>query len=210
MKYIKKFKLLNLPNKGNVGLMGGSFNPPHLGHLKIAELAIKKLKLDKLIWLVTPQNPLKSPRDLLPLHERVDLCQSITNHNPKIVISDIESDLGSTYSYDTITSIKKLITPSINLVWIMGEDLWYNFNKFYKWQSICDTIPILVMARNVDNNNTPSFKSLLQKTSVVLRKHYIQPNMMGNLPYLKPPCWSFYAIPKINISSTEIRKQWRK
>ena len=113
--------LLNGPRWKNkrVGLLGGSFNPPHEGHVHISLAAMKGLHLDAIWWLVSPQNPIKSDTPL-PLDERMKLCENLVDH-PKILITDIEKEIGTTITYYTIKTLKKYYADT-QFVWISGMD----------------------------------------------------------------------------------------
>lgn len=116
-----------------VGLFGGSFNPAHIGHLEISKYALNFLKLDYIIWLVTPQNPSKPPYET-SLQDRCNYALAIIDQ-PKILVSDIEQEIHAKYSYDTIDFFCKTFA-TINFTWIMGVDclkefhLWEHYNKF--------------------------------------------------------------------------------
>lgn len=129
-----------------VGLLGGSFNPPHKGHYHIATLAMRRLHLDYVWWLVTPQSPLKSSEDLLPFKKRYGLVEELVDHNPRFIASDLEAKLQSRYSYETILQLKKRFS-STQFVWICGMDNAHIFHKWDQWQSLTNTLPIVFIAR---------------------------------------------------------------
>ena len=112
-----------------IGLLGGSFNPPHEGHMHISLAALKALQLDAVWWLVSPQNPIKADKPL-PLEERMSLCQSLVDH-PKILISDIEKDLGTNITYHSVKKLKAAF-PKTNFVWISGMD---NARSLHQWKA---------------------------------------------------------------------------
>lgn len=182
-----------------IGIMGGSFNPPHSGHVYISNLAIKKLNLNFLLWLITPQNPLKDKSNLLDLSDRYKLCKKLTNNNYKIKISTLEKDLNSKYTFFTIQQLITTLPKHIKLIWIMGEDILYSFDKFYRWKDLTKLINIAIISRGGNN----SFFSLRQKFSQIMEKHYI--NNFEQLTELPSPSWGFFLLPKLTISSTIIR-----
>ena len=128
-----------------IGLFGGTFDPPHQAHLAASLLALKRLRLDRVWWLVTPGNPLKDTRGLAPLAERLAAAQGLTR-DPRIAITGFEEDLGVRYSYDTVSY---LVThcPSVRFVWIMGADNLRSFHRWQRWRGIAKLVPIAVVDR---------------------------------------------------------------
>lgn len=185
-----------------VGLLGGSFNPPHEGHVHISMAAMNGLKLDAVWWLVTPQNPLKTENPL-PLQQRMDMCRKLVSH-PRILISDIEAQLGTNITYDTIKALKPLF-PSTKFVWISGMDNANTLHTWNNWQDLLQEICMLHLSR------TPA-TSLIRKTPY---------RMLENQTHVfidKAARWSldsgvtYWMMQKkmVNISSTEIRKRMSK
>lgn len=129
-----------------VGLLGGSFNPPHEGHLHISEVAIKALNLDCVWWLVTPQNPLKDHRQTLPFEQRVDLCETLTRNHPRILVSDLENKFGSVRTLQTVQNLKTMF-PYTELVLLAGTDLAPQLPNWYQWQNIPRQIAMAFIAR---------------------------------------------------------------
>jgi nicotinate-nucleotide adenylyltransferase len=128
-----------------IGLLGGSFNPAHEGHLHVSEVALKRLGLDYVWWLVTPQNPLKSRDGLNSLHERVKGACRVARH-PRIIVMDIEQDFGTHYSYDTLHALQKRF-PRLKFVWLMGSDNLQIFRRWHRWADFARKVPIAVMQR---------------------------------------------------------------
>lgn len=202
-------KMSQLPNPDEwwnkrVGILGGSFNPPHEGHVHISEIALEALKLDAVWWLVTPQNPLKPEHNLLPMAQRVDLSKQITANHPNILITDIEDKLNGKYSYESIIELKKLF-PETKFAWIAGMDCAQNFHLWHKWQQILNEITILYINRYTDTNfqeieKLPVMKFTKQKNIILDKANINQPHALdSNLTY-----WLFDNH-IVNISSTEIR-----
>ena len=128
-----------------IGLLGGSFNPAHEGHRHISEVALKRLGLDYVWWLVTPQNPLKPVAGMAPLHDRVrDACQ-VARH-PRIIVMDIEHDFHTHYSFDTLRALQKRF-PQLNFVWLMGSDNLNIFRRWHRWAEFAQRVPIAVVQR---------------------------------------------------------------
>ncbi len=129
-----------------VGLLGGSFNPAHEGHLHVSDVALKRLGLDYVWWLVSPQNPLKPVRGMAPLDERLSRARQITLHSPRIRVTDIEVQLGMRYTVDTIARLKQRF-PALHFVWLMGSDNLMSFHRWRSWQELARSIPIAVVIR---------------------------------------------------------------
>ena len=128
-----------------IGLLGGSFNPAHEGHLYVSEVALKRLGLDYVWWLVTPQNPLKSANALLPFEARMKQARAMAVH-PRIVVVDIERALGTHYSIDTLTRLRRRFRE-VEFVWLMGSDNLEIFHRWRRWQEIARLVPIAVVQR---------------------------------------------------------------
>ena len=185
-----------------IGLLGGSFDPPHKGHLFISLEAKKILKLDEVWWLVTPKNPLKISEPASYV-ERVDNCKNITRNFP-IKIQEIEKKIQSDYSYKTINYILKHYN-SIKFFWLMGADNLINFHKWEKWQKIFNNMSIVIFRRH--GYNTKALKSIASqkfKSSRIV-------NSKTNLDdFTVTPSWLVIENKEIKISSSEIRNQREK
>ena len=185
-------------NKGlKIGLMGGSFNPPHNGHLKIAKLALKNLNLDEVWWLVSTKNPLKTSKGLMSLSKRVKLTKKIANH-PKFKVLNIENNLKTKNSYDLLKKILPRLS-NMKLIWIMGSDNLFNFSKWYKAKKISNLIPFAVF-----NRRGSPLRSINSKGAYVLGKR-INSSRLKLLSISEPPIWGYFHNVNINISSTIIR-----
>lgn len=128
-----------------IGLLGGSFNPAHEGHLHASALALKQLGLDYVWWLVSPQNPLKSERGMAPFEARLASAKQLARH-PRIIVTGIEAQLGTRFTLDTLKALKRRF-PRAHFVWLMGTDNLVQFPRWRNWQGIFRQIPIAVIAR---------------------------------------------------------------
>lgn len=181
-----------------VGLFGGSFNPPHAGHALVAEIALRRLALDQLWWMVTPGNPLKSARELAPLAERIELSEKIAR-NPRIKVTAFEAAHHVRYTADT-PALVKARNPGVDFVWIMGADSLRDFHRWERWRQIALTFPIAVMDRP---GSTLSFlSSVMAKTFDYAR---IDEKDAPLLARMKPPAWTFIHGPRSSLSSTALR-----
>jgi nicotinate-nucleotide adenylyltransferase len=181
-----------------VGLFGGSFNPPHAGHVLVAEIAMRRLKLDQLWWMVTPGNPLKSTRELKPLAERLELSEKITP-DPRIKVTAFEAAHRVRYTADTLALVKAR-NPGVDFVWIMGADSLRDFHKWQRWREIVMTFPIAVIDRP---GATLSFlSSAVAKTFDYAR---VDEQFAANLARMPAPAWTFIHGPRSTLSSSAIR-----
>ncbi len=181
-----------------VGLFGGSFNPPHAGHALVAEIALRRLRLDRLWWIVTPGNPLKSGRELLPLSERISLSEKIAN-DPRIDVTAFEASRPTRYTADTLAWIKKR-NRGVCFVWIMGADNLRDFHRWQRWQHIAETFPIAVIDRP---GATLSFLS--SRTARYLDYARVDETDAEMLSRREAPAWTFIHGPRSVLSSTAIR-----
>ena len=128
-----------------IGLLGGSFNPPHEGHALVTKLALSRLALDRVWWLVTPGNPLKSQAGLAALNARVEAARR-RDVGPRVVVTDVEARIGSRFTYDTFLWLKRR-APGVHFVWIMGADNLRQFHLWRRWRAIADLALIVVIDR---------------------------------------------------------------
>lgn len=191
-------ELISFPAEAKrIGLFGGSFNPPHLGHLHVSNEAIKRMKLDLVIWFVSPQNPLKDLDVKHTFESRLKFAQEIIGNNTKIIVSDLERRLGSNYTIDLVRYLSEHFSEK-QFVWMMGADNLENFEKWRNWREIIDTVAVAIFDRGLHKDQIES--SEMNKYSKVL----ITENVFEEL---KPKMCYYFPIEKINISSTEIRNK---
>lgn len=182
----------------SVGLFGGSFNPPHSGHVLVADIALRRLGLDQLWWMVTPGNPLKSRNQLAPLAERIALSRAIAR-DPRIKVTAFEQSLGQSYTARTLEKIRQR-NRDIRFVWIMGADNLKNFHLWQDWQKIARTYPIAVIDRPGDTLSYLSSKMV--KTFDYAR---VDEAYAASLAWRQAPAWTFIHGPRSPLSSTALR-----
>ncbi len=181
-----------------VGLFGGSFNPPHAGHALVAEIAMRRLRLDQLWWIVTPGNPLKSRRELAPLPKRVALSEAISP-DPRIKVTAFEAAHRIRYTADTVELVTRR-NPGVNFVWIMGADSLRDFHRWQRWREIAATLPIAVIDR--PGATLAFLSSVMAKTFDYAR---VDETDAGRLALMRPPAWTFIHGPRSTLSSTALR-----
>ena len=185
-----------------VGLFGGSFNPAHEGHAHVAETARRRLRLDRVIWLVSPQNPLKSSRETADLAHRMAGARRFAD-GPGMIVSDLETRLGSAYTIDTIRSLKAR-HPGVRFVWIMGADSLASFHRWKGWTQIMREVPVAVVSRP-----WIALKSRFSPTARRFARFRLPSEQAPRLPDATPPAWVFLCGPLNFQSSTALRERTR-
>ena len=194
-------RYLRMPHveKGmQVGLFGGSFNPPHAGHALVAETALRRLRLDQLWWIVTPGNPLKDHRHLAPLEARLRLSESISA-DPRIKVTAFEKTIGQRYTARTL-EIVKARNPGVYFVWIMGADNLQGLHRWQNWQAIVRTFPIAVIDRP---GSTLAYLS--SKMARTFDRARVDEEDAAALAFRKAPAWTFIHGPRSPLSSSALR-----
>ena len=181
-----------------VGLFGGSFDPAHEGHAHVASTALRRLNLDRVIWLVSPQNPLKRGRPPASLPERMEGVRAVA-HGPAMIVSDIEARIGSVFTVDTLRSLKAR-HPGVRFVWIMGSDSLANFHRWRGWKRIFREVPVAVVARP-QGLVTSRFAPAAKRFAKARRPERMAPL----LPMMRPPAWTFLHGRLNYASSTALR-----
>jgi len=180
-----------------IGILGGSFNPAHLGHLYISLEAMKRLGLTQVWWLVSPQNPLKPKEGMAPFAERLEGAKIIAKH-PKIQVLDIEKKFGTSYTYDTLRRLKSRY-PEHKFILIMGADNFAELPRWRRWREIFALAPIVVFNRDA------FFPPIMVGKPAVYFRNYRKFKDISRVPG-----WTFFAIGKKAISATKIRQAGRK
>jgi nicotinate-nucleotide adenylyltransferase len=171
-----------------IGLLGGSFNPPHVAHRAISLFAIKRLKLDRVWWLVTPGNPLKDGGSLRDLDERAEAARQMAR-DPRIDVSCLESVIGTRYTIDTVGYLRRRAS-GLRFVWIMGADNLAQFHRWQNWRRIASDSP----------------------AAQALARYRLPENQAGRLADQQAPAWVFLTGVKLSLSSTGLRNldgSWR-
>ncbi len=181
-----------------IGLLGGSFNPAHSGHLHISRKALDRLRLDELWWLVSPQNPLKSAEDMAPMAERMAAAHRLAS-DPRIKVSDLELELGTRYSVHTMAALKRRF-PTVHFVWIMGADVFLELPRWKAWRAFLRSVPIVVFPR-------PRFsrRALTGKVARRFARHRVGQKRAAKLAAMRPPAWLFLDVKPDPISATRLR-----
>ncbi|SFE83870.1 nicotinate-nucleotide adenylyltransferase [Roseivivax sediminis] len=188
---------LRLPRGARVGLLGGSFDPAHEGHVHITREALKRFGLDRVVWLVSPGNPLK-PRGPAPLEDRLAEARALVD-DPRVTISDAEARLGTRYTSQTLARLCGRHSE-VRFVWLMGADNLRQLHRWDNWRAIMDRVPVGVLARPGDRMSA--------QTSVAARVYARArlPQAASHLlPLMAAPAWCFLNVPMMAVSSTEIR-----
>jgi nicotinate-nucleotide adenylyltransferase len=190
---------LVLPGQ-RIGIMGGTFNPPHDGHRIVAETAVKRLGLDQLWLLMTPGNPLKANGVLPPLAGRLAATRTFAR-GPRMKITAFEKDLGTPYTAATLAFLKRRY-PRVHFVWVMGADNLASFDRWQHWRTIVQSFPVAVIDR-------PGWrlKALSSRAALALNHARIPERYAPLLPDLAPPAWSFLTSRLSELSSTALRAQ---
>ncbi|MDG1861679.1 MAG: nicotinate-nucleotide adenylyltransferase [Yoonia sp.] len=182
-----------------VGLLGGSFDPAHEGHVHITRTALKRFGLDRVWWLVSPANPLKK-RGPAPLADRMARARQLMQH-PRVTVTDIESRLGTRYTAETIAALQARY-PGVRFVWLMGADNLAQLHRWQDWKWIMENVPVGVLARPNDR-----ISARLSKAAFVYRGAMLQGGASQALARGDAPRWCFVNMSMSDVSSTAIRSK---
>ena len=185
-----------------IGLLGGSFNPAHEGHRHISLLALKRLRLDAVWWLVSPQNPLKPVTGMATFEQRLAGARAMARH-PRIRVTGIEAQLATTYTAETLRKLRRRL-PRIRFVWLMGADNLAQVHRWKDWQQIFHTVPVAVLARP-----TYCLRALASEAAHRFARNRVPESASGLLGQRPPPAWTFLVGPLSPLSATAIRAQRR-
>lgn len=181
-----------------VGLYGGSFNPAHAGHLHVSRTALRRLRLDRVWWLVTPGNPLKDHGLLAPLEGRVAQARALAD-DPRIAVTGFEAAIGSRYTADTLRWLVRR-RPALHFVWIMGADSLGTLHRWRHFEDILALMPVAVIDRPGYTLKAPAARAARAFAAARVPE--------GDAPTLAgrhPPAWTFLHGPRSDLSSTALR-----
>lgn len=181
-----------------IGLLGGSFNPPHEGHALVTRLALTRLGLDRVWWLVTPGNPLKSRAGLAALDQRVEAARGLIA-GPRVAVTDIEAQIGARYTHDTLAWLVRR-APGARFVWLMGADNLRQFQLWRHWREIADLMPIAVVDRPGS-----TLRAMSSRAAIALAPWRVPERDAALLADLAPPAVLFLHGPRSELSSTLLR-----
>jgi len=186
-----------------IGLLGGSFDPAHQGHVHITREALKRFGLDRVWWLVSPGNPLKE-RGPAPMAQRLEHARGIMQH-PRVLVTDIEERLGTRYTAETLSRLQA-IYPRVRFVWLMGADNLAQFHRWQEWQQIAQSVPLGVIARPGDR-----ISARMSPAAKLFSEARISGRASQLLGRAEAPAWSFVNVPMLDLSSSSIRSAgvWR-
>lgn len=182
-----------------IGLLGGSFNPPHEGHVRISRMALKRLGLARVWWIVTPGNPLKQRSELAPLAQRMAACRAICN-DARIIATDFEKDLPTPFTAGTIAFLRRRYR-STRFVWIMGADNLASFHRWRDWQGIFASLPIAVLDRPGSH-----LQALASRAGHLFGASRHPEPRSQILAGHRAPAWTFLSGPLSPLSSTALRR----
>lgn len=183
-----------------IGLYGGSFNPAHAGHRHVSRMALKRLRLDRVWWLVTPGNPLKDRSELAPLADRLETARRVAE-DPRIAVTGFEAAIGARYTIETLRWLR-LRRPALRFVWIMGADSLASFHRWERFREIAELMPIAVIDRPGH-----TLAALSAPGARALARWRIDETDAALLADRPPPAWVFLHGPRSSLSSTALRKR---
>jgi len=180
-----------------IGLLGGSFDPPHAGHVHLTKEALKRLRLDAVWWLVSPGNPIKAHAPA-PLQQRMNAARRVMHH-PRVRITDLETRFGTRATVDTLEALRRAY-PKVRFVWIMGADNLAGFDKWDRWPDILAQVPVAVLAR--PGQRLPALTSRAARQFTSTR---VPASSAPALGMMRPPAWVYLDMPTRDDSSSALR-----
>ena len=182
-----------------IGLLGGSFNPAHDGHLAISREALKRLRLDRVWWLVSPQNPLKPTDETSDLEERLATARAAADH-PRVVVTDLEREIGTRYTVDTLGWLTK--RRRARFVWLIGADNLAQLPRWRHWRRLVRMVPIAVFDRE-----PYSYVALAGRMASAYARGRLAERRAPALAECPPPAWVYLRLRRHQASSTALRQR---
>lgn len=183
-----------------IGLFGGSFDPPHAGHALVSDMALRRLRLDRIWWIVTPGNPLKSTAGRPAQAERMAACAALAD-DPRVAVTGFEARIGSAY---TARMLRWLLArrPGVAFVWVMGADNLRQLHRWRDWRFIADALPMAIIDRPGASLSGP-----LGRAARILERNRAPEARAATLVGRAPPAWTLLHGPRSNLSSTQLRRK---
>ncbi|WP_412509344.1 nicotinate-nucleotide adenylyltransferase [Roseovarius sp. SYSU LYC5161] len=187
-----------------IGLLGGSFDPAHGGHVDLTRAALRRFGLDSVWWLVSPGNPLKADGPA-PLGQRMERAQAVMRH-PKVTVTDVEARIGTRRTAQTMAQLQALY-PGVRFVWLMGADNLADFHRWGHWREIMHRVPVGVIARPGDR-----ISARLSRAARIYRAQQLSARASILLGRAEPPAWCFVNMPMNAQSSSRLRARgaWQR
>jgi len=182
-----------------IGLLGGSFNPPHDGHLLISLYALKRLRLDRVWWVATPGNPLKDNEGLPSLETRLAGARALAR-DPRIAVTGFEAEIGALYTADTIAFLRRR-APGVHFVWLMGADNLRQFHFWRRWRRLAALAPLAVVDRPGS-----TLRGLAAPAAAYLAKFRVPEAQAASFAERPAPAFIFLHGPQSMLSSSAIRR----
>ena len=186
-----------------IGLFGGSFDPPHEGHRLVCDTALRRLRLDRVWWIVTPGNPLKSTSGRPSQAQRMQMAADFID-DPRVAVTGFEAQIGTRYTLDTISWLAAR-REGVRFVWLMGADNLRQFPKWKGWRAIARAMPMAVIDRP-----GASLAGPLGQAGQTLNRWRVPESQVRALAWASPPAWALLHGPRSNSSSTELRRRARE
>lgn len=187
-----------------VGLLGGSFNPAHAGHVHLSLEACKRLRLDRVLWLVSPQNPLKSQKNMADYDRRVERAEALTAPHSQLSVTRLERQINSRYTIDTLHFLTHHY-PQTRFVWLMGSDNLQQMHRWHCWREIMQLVPVAVFDR------APfSHAALRSPAALTFQKQRLPDHQLPRLALSAAPAWSYVFMPRHPESASDLRKKLGK
>jgi nicotinate-nucleotide adenylyltransferase len=183
-----------------IGLFGGSFDPPHEGHALVSDMALRRLRLDRVWWIVTPGNPLKATQGRPSQMERMQAAARLID-DPRVAVTGFEALIGTRYTAKVLAWLRRR-RDDVDFVWIMGADNLRQLHQWKDWRSIADSTPMAIVDRPGATLSGP-----LGRAGRALAAYRVPESQAATLAWRAPPAWTLLHGPRSALSSTELRRR---